>query len=176
MNIKTKHAGYLEEILNVSSRKKFVAWGKEKLLEIHAKTPIDAIVATGTSGLLLGPILSYLTGIPLLVVRKDTENCHSSNICESNFSIEDRKVVNVVIVDDLISTGTTMFAIHEALCKSFHSYATYPGISLRYAFRGIILYGGFKCGKDCFVFPHNPVDTLPDLCDNHTCDVHVYEE
>lgn len=175
----TKHAGYLEEILNPKKCKQFAKWAKDKLLEIHAETPIDAIVVTGTSGLLLGPILSYLTGIPIMVVRKEADGSHSSTCVEANFSVGDGKQVNLVVVDDLISSGTTMQAINKTLCDSFNSYARYPGIKLTYAFRGILLYANGRSStseQKTFTFKENPLDHKDDLCDCRECKVYAYED
>lgn len=172
MKINTKHASYLEDALCVKSRGKLIDWLTHSILEVKKTTRIDAIAVIGTSGIVMGSIVSYATGIPLMVVRKSDENCHSGTLCESNFSVEDGEV-HFVVIDDLISTGDTMNRLNRTIAESFDSYSRYPGVKLTYSYKGIFLYA---CGPvDQKDFSFKELDFLGDLCKTPTCKVYGHK-
>lgn len=72
----------------------------------------DAIAFRGVSGALLGAPLSYLTGKPMIVVRKPSESSHAVLTVEG-----DRGARTYVIVDDFIESGRTARIIREEIEK-----------------------------------------------------------
>jgi hypoxanthine phosphoribosyltransferase len=78
----------------------------------------DALAVCGTSGLTVGPILAYLLGKPLLVVRKETRH-HSSHWVEGVKTLRD-KSLRYVIIDDFALTGETVQRIIDHI-REFHN-------------------------------------------------------
>jgi len=74
----------------------------EDTLQALSRFDYEAIVVAGYSGVTIGSILAYRTGKSLCIVRKNTENCHSSRIFEGNIAFK-----RYVVVDDLMASGTT---------------------------------------------------------------------
>lgn len=62
----------------------------------------DAIACQGLSGLLVAPIIARELGKSLLIVRKETEGCHSIRMVEGDYAAR-----RYVILDDFISSGAT---------------------------------------------------------------------
>lgn len=87
---------------------------KHLILHLRERMKFDAIAFRGTSGAAMAYPLSYLTGIPLLCVRKKDQ--HHSSCGVEGFHQQD--ISTYIIVDDFISTGETMkqilFGIREA--------------------------------------------------------------
>lgn len=78
-------------------------------------TKINCIVVCGLSGLTVGAAISYLTGIPLVVVRKKSESCHSQNKIE----FSDRLLkLNWIFLDDFVSCGDTLSWVIENVEKT----------------------------------------------------------
>ncbi len=73
----------------------------------------DTVVCTGTSGLLVAPLIARAMGRHLLVVRKpsDKKN-HSLNTCEGWLGS------SWLFVDDQISSGTTLARVAHAVRKA----------------------------------------------------------
>jgi adenine/guanine phosphoribosyltransferase-like PRPP-binding protein len=67
-----------------------------------ADVQFDAIAATGTSGLVFGPVLAYALGKPFIAIRKPGVDSHSDNMIES---LGDHS--SYLFVDDFISSGNT---------------------------------------------------------------------
>lgn len=74
----------------------------------ESQIEFQTIAFSGQSGAMVAPIVCYrLKKMPLLI-RKKTDNSHSS------FSIEGpTKNFDYIIIDDLFSTGATISFIHE---------------------------------------------------------------
>lgn len=71
---------------------------------------IDAIAVRGASGLVVGSVVSYQTGVPLAIIRKEGENPH----CYDAISVDPNvllKPERVVWLDDFISGGSTFEAV-----------------------------------------------------------------
>jgi orotate phosphoribosyltransferase len=98
------HAGCVQGILRALTR-------AEKFDGLE----FDAIGCTGVSGLLMGPTIAYLMGKRLAVIRKDADKPGAANhACvkvEHNLVEGDR----VLLIDDLIASGSTMIAMNDAL-------------------------------------------------------------
>jgi adenine/guanine phosphoribosyltransferase-like PRPP-binding protein len=75
----------------------------------------DAIVCTGLSGLLIGPLLANKLGKRLGVVRKDIERqngvSHADVLIETNMEATDRWL----FVDDLIASGKTIRRVENRM-------------------------------------------------------------
>lgn len=73
----------------------------------------DAIAVQGVSGLIMGPIVAYLMNKNLVVVRKQGEKSHASQLVESPVSSG-----KYVILDDFVNSGTTARTIRDAIKKA----------------------------------------------------------
>lgn len=116
--------------------------------DIQHGEPIQAIAVRGVSGLVVGGALSVYCNLPLAIVRKPDENSHSDHDVEyaADFKI-------YAIVDDFVSTGTTIGKIMDSL----------PGKQLVH----IYLYGSNDVRLESWQIPANhpelaavPVDSI----------------
>jgi len=120
----THHSSYMSQIFYPNQLKAKIN-AAAKVLKEHKE--IKAIACTGVSGLSFASALSVKTGLPLVIVRKESDQSHSDYIgnVETNSSWYLRsyknsaKIAYYCIVDDLISTGTTvkriMSTVHAKL-------------------------------------------------------------
>jgi adenine/guanine phosphoribosyltransferase-like PRPP-binding protein len=70
------------------------------------KLDINCIAVTGVSGLVMGGAVSALTGLPLVIVRKEGQSeRHSSHDVEY---LDSLYRFDYCIIDDLISSGNTI--------------------------------------------------------------------
>lgn len=100
-----------------------------EVIALVNKLKPNALAFRGYSGSSIGCIVSYLTGIPAIYVRKeyDKEPTHGTSIeASANYL----NLGSYVIIDDFISSGRTVDAIMEAL-EPRHLLCT--GIILYYA-------------------------------------------
>ena len=117
--LKMDCAYYLSRALDPCKSKVFANAIAAKINLLRKKTAIHGIVATGNSGVVMGSLVSFLTDIPLVIIRKPDEKNHSERMVESQLSFTHGEKVNFVIVDDLIASGSTMYRIEEALVEYF---------------------------------------------------------
>jgi adenine/guanine phosphoribosyltransferase-like PRPP-binding protein len=94
------------------------------------KIDCDAIAFSGMSGALIAPIIAYKTGKNIILVRKSKDDSHSSYKIEASST----KCKKYVIIDDLISTGTTVEFI---IRKMWKDYTFQNSVCV-----GVILYNG----------------------------------
>ena len=80
---------------------------------------INAIVVTGISGSVIGGIISYITKIPLIIVRKSQDGSHSGYSIEYSNDI-DGSCLNYIFLDDLISTGYTLRRVNDKMKREFN--------------------------------------------------------
>ena len=73
-----------------------------------SKLKFDTIAVRGVSGLMIGPILTYVLNKHLLIIRKRGEKSHSLYRVEGNVNAR-----RVLIVDDFVATGDTVDDIIE---------------------------------------------------------------
>ena len=73
---------------------------------------IDAIAVRGISGIVMGSVVSMLTQLPLVIVRKTYET-HSRHMVE--FGLTNNEPFNYVIIDDIIASGRTILAIKDKI-------------------------------------------------------------
>lgn len=91
----------------------------------YENAPLDAIVAMDARGFLFGSTLAYKLGLPLVLVRKagklPAETIKADCVLEyGNASLELHRDAlkhgdRVVVVDDLLATGGTMFAAAQLI-------------------------------------------------------------
>ncbi len=98
----------------------------ERARESLAGVRFDAVVVTGISGLLMGPLLAHVLGKRLAVVRKDNDQPnsalnHAQVGIESNMKAGDRWI----LVDDLIASGETARRVELAMMA--HGYGKMVG-------------------------------------------------
>ena len=74
------------------------------------KNEYDTIAFRGMSGALYAPELATRLKKHLIIVRKNTKDCHSGHIVEGHQTCQ-----NYIIVDDFINTGHTVWKIRQAV-------------------------------------------------------------
>jgi orotate phosphoribosyltransferase len=84
----------------------------------------EAIAFSGSSGCAAAFYLAALHEIPLIYVRKDNEECHGNSL-ECNIGYEGT-IKKYLIVDDFISTGTTVRRISEKITRTAQGRNAYP--------------------------------------------------
>lgn len=98
----------------------------KKVRKFKKTTNFSHIAVMGVSGQSVAWPISYLTGIPILVVRKQNEKSAYS----TDTIIGSGKVQTYIIVDDLIESGNTVDAIVKEITKQFDNTAQCVGIFL----------------------------------------------
>ena len=132
----TQHAlrscGYLRSALHGASLTEIVS---DLIGKIEAeKLDFDAIAVRGTSGLLVGTMIAAMMNKSLVVVKKPNDGTHSGYEVEgASVAFEEHgKALRYIIVDDLVSSGSTVQAIvngvmqhndGRALCVAMFTYA-----------------------------------------------------
>jgi adenine/guanine phosphoribosyltransferase-like PRPP-binding protein len=113
------HASWLETLVDpklLNKRADFLIGELEKDKKLYE---INALVVRGISGAVMGGIVSSITGIPLVIVRK--EKSHSGYDVEyDDYLLDEEKPTNYVIIDDLINSGDTMKEIVKAIKSKTH--------------------------------------------------------
>jgi len=117
---------YQDGIFHTENFKKVVKAFVKELRKFYKKEPFDAIVFMGVSGSILAGALSLELGIPIVCVRKDDDNNHSSYKVTGPTNFE-----KYIIVDDLISSGATVETIlYKIRCYRDNSSPKCVGIFL----------------------------------------------
>lgn len=99
----------------------------DRLYQRYQNTALDAVVAIDSRGFLFGSTLAYLLGVPLVPVRKknklpfDTiqveyELEYAANTLEMHVDALNTGS-EVIVIDDLIATGGTMWASTQLIEK-----------------------------------------------------------
>jgi adenine/guanine phosphoribosyltransferase-like PRPP-binding protein len=70
----------------------------------------DAVVFTGYSGALVGPVVAAQTGKSMVIIRKEKENTHSAYPVEGEHDVR-----RFIIVDDFVAGGGTVERILKAM-------------------------------------------------------------
>jgi adenine/guanine phosphoribosyltransferase-like PRPP-binding protein len=98
-----------------------------EVIKFQKELEFEAIAFSGISGALVAPIISYETGIPIIMVRKkdDYKSSHDPYLVSGCLSCE-----KYVILDDLVNTGKTVLRIKDIIWEN----STVPKLV------GIILY------------------------------------
>lgn len=92
------YASYLTHPLVPETRNLIIASLARQLSDLD----FDQVVVSGVSGISMGSMLAFLLDKPLAVIRKNTEDGHSSKTWEG------RHGGRCIFVDDFVSTGQTM--------------------------------------------------------------------
>jgi orotate phosphoribosyltransferase len=100
------HSQYLAKLFTPTGLKEIVRLTKKNLAGVE----FDSIAITGASGMIAGGMLSAAIKKPLVLVRKETDNSHSSYKVEGP-----RKIGRYVIFDDTIADGHTVRKVVKAL-------------------------------------------------------------
>lgn len=81
----------------------------EAMQTLVTSVGFDAIAFTGSSGACIAYPVSYITGIPLIYVRKDGESTHGEPIeAEGDFN-------KYIILDDFVCSGSTIEHVYKRL-------------------------------------------------------------
>jgi hypothetical protein len=94
---------YIEPVLDHEKRKEVVPLILNIIEKIQLTQEIGAIACMGASGLGLAPIISWLTGLPLLIVDKDDEASHSETMVRGGANSS-----SYIILDDFIESGRNL--------------------------------------------------------------------
>jgi phosphoribosylpyrophosphate synthetase len=109
---------------------------------------IDSIAVRGTSGASVGFAVSYKTGLPVTMIRKESEDSHCYLAVEGYTNPK-----NYIIIDDLICSGSTVKEIIEKIdghnidsrkkpvCKHIVLYASFGEPNRRIGKRSIPVSG-----------------------------------
>lgn len=115
MTIKTD---YLQKVYNVSEFAHTAAKAVQAAIRMRKVIDYDAFAFTGTSGAAMAYILSAELGVPLLCVRKETDNSH---YVKGHGYLEGYvKAEQYVFVDDFISSGDTFRRVREVVESKLH--------------------------------------------------------
>jgi adenine/guanine phosphoribosyltransferase-like PRPP-binding protein len=124
------HAGWLGQLFDPQNLYVTARLIANKLNSKTWRGKIEGIVVTGVSGMVVGGVVSSMTKLPLVVVRKTTGDCHSTHFVEySEKALRDMYFANnkslpesdgkylfrLVMIDDLIHSGKTLREVKEAV-------------------------------------------------------------
>lgn len=85
----------------------------------------DAVVLHGKSGLSIGFATAMLMDLPIVVVRKDGENSHGSDIeASSAFEVRKDRPFRWLLLDDFVASGATL----RRVASKFGHFLTKRGI------------------------------------------------
>ncbi len=104
-----KHSPWLRPVYDPEKLRDTVYRISCEIRELPTKPKFIAV--RGVSGVSIGAAVSYYTSIPLVVVRKDSEQTHSNGTVQGLYEL----CGDYVIVDDLIDSGATVRAIAREL-------------------------------------------------------------
>lgn len=94
---------------------------------------IDAIAATGISGLIVAGAVSAATGIPVMAVRRKGEKAHN---CDRVSFVGHKKVRRWAFIDDLIDSGKTLYHVIDQVylmsARGGWDIPMFPAVALLY--------------------------------------------
>lgn len=118
-----KHSGHMW-VLQPEKRQKFLR--KAKAIFRATKPDFDTIAFSGMSGAVFAPMLAHYLKKELIMVRKGADLASKGH---SAFNVEGYQAVKrYIIVDDLVSTGTTVKYIHDQIKNGFTDTARCVGV------------------------------------------------
>lgn len=107
------HAYYLQNLFNPEILTKTVNELSKQINKDKERLEIVGIAYTGISGS-LAVAISFKTGLPLICIRKDISNSHSTHSVEFKEGLKG----NCIVIDDLIASGDTIRRINDGLRKN----------------------------------------------------------
>lgn len=85
----------------------------------------DGVVLHGKSGLSIGFATAMLMDLPIIVVRKDGENSHGSDIeSHGNREVRTDRPYRWILLDDFIASGATL----QRVARKFDRFLTRAGV------------------------------------------------
>ena len=114
------HTNYLTSVLDLNHFRKGISAAKKALKPIE----FDAFAVTGNSGTLFGGALALAMKKKLILVRKPSDNSHSTYSVEGDDAIQ-----RYVFLDDQVSTGATKTRVEREM-KAWLSKVEFVGTYL----------------------------------------------
>ena len=108
--------------------------------------PFDVIAGVATAGIAHGALLAEALGKPFIYVRSKPKGHGMQNLIEGRLE----KGSNILVIEDLISTGKSSMAACDALLAEE---CTIKGVLAIFSY-------GFQIAKDIFTEKSIPMDTL----------------
>ena len=105
-----EHPSYITNVLYPKQREAVIQCLLKLIKYIGLRQEIGAIAACGGSGMAIAPIISYLTGIPLLIVHKEDDSSHADTQLRGLATSG-----NYIIIDDFTESGNTISWILETI-------------------------------------------------------------
>lgn len=102
---------YMRDVFRMEQRKVVIKRAVEVLRAARKQFPFDAIAFRGLSGCIIGPSIAEKLNVNIIAVRKPDDGSHSSYMVEGAVNCD------YVIIDDLISSGTTIKRIQKEIIK-----------------------------------------------------------
>jgi orotate phosphoribosyltransferase-like protein len=146
------NTSYLQHTQQAHQLKDLIDEIAPKMVKLRAKLKFDVMAFRGFSGASIAYPLSYVTGIPVLLVRKTStsgrliDDSHGY-VLESDSSVDINKYV---IIDDFISSGHTCRQIVKTIDENLTRTHSIPGVKLKLPkCVGIVLYTrGYRCNNE----------------------------
>jgi adenine/guanine phosphoribosyltransferase-like PRPP-binding protein len=104
---KVHSPSYTEKVFHPQKFMKLVDRTEARIKELQKRTEINALAASGNSGVMLAGALGYILGMSVLVVRKNHDSALDMRKVNGLFHPETK----YLIIDDLISSGRTVCRI-----------------------------------------------------------------
>lgn len=108
----------------------------------NGEEKINSIAVSGLSGTVIGGIVSYISGLPLILVRKPGESCHSPRTVE--YPDIDDDFYNYAFIDDFIGHGDTLKRVSNYIesesgndiqyCRCVKAYLYFRNSDIRLAY------------------------------------------
>lgn len=106
-------SAYVDQLFDMKKLESIVQKSASAMKKFKKQLKFDAIAVRGVSGLSVGFPVSYITKIPLLVVRKPGDSAHTTYEVEGPAT----EVKRYIMLDDFICTGDTVRCMHDAITE-----------------------------------------------------------
>lgn len=121
-HIELRCATWIRPLVDPVKRRDAVARTRVRLCDLG---PFDAIAFTGLSGSVIAGAVALAMDKYLYCVRKSEENRHSDHVVEGPYT-----GLRYVIIDDFISTGSTIRRIRDMVATHTDNAAVLVGVYL----------------------------------------------
>jgi orotate phosphoribosyltransferase len=155
-------SSYSENIFHTDKFQNVVARTVVKVCQLHKLLQFDAIAIRGNSGAAVGWPVSYITGIPIVLIRKG-EKTHGRDM-----EGPDSRIDRYLILDDFIETGTTVRSMIDEFSKRrVLGNSDCVGVLLYNAWSAVMTAYKEKVGVECYkISPRLTASTLAKLPEN----------